>query len=257
MGEAAHIGIAASLAAGAMTGLGGALIAVAGAPDPRRQNLLIGFAAGVMIAAAFASLILPAFVQLRGGGASLIAAAASVLVALWIGAAAMAWLGTWSDAIAARGRLWPAAPHERRIALFVLAITLHNLPEGMAVGLAFMGAGPELGWATMLAIGLQNIPEGLAVAALLASLGWSRARCVAAALATGLVEPLGAAFGVTVAQASAASLPWALGMAAGAMLYVVAAEIIPHTRRQIAHGSATPALMAGLVLMLVFDLSLS
>lgn len=257
MPEAALTGIAASSLAGAMTGLGGLLVAASGAPDARRQNLLVGFAAGVMIAAAFASLILPAFTQLREGGASLIAAGASVLIALWLGAAVMARLGVWSHRLAAQGRYWPAAPDERRIALFVLAITLHNLPEGMAVGLSFMGGDPQLGWGTMLAIGLQNIPEGMAVAALLASLGWSRARCAAAALATGLIEPLGAAFGVTIAGASAAILPWALGLAAGAMLFVVAAEIIPHTRRQIAHGSANPALMAGLALMLALDLTLS
>lgn len=257
MPDAALTGIAASTLAGAMTGLGGVFVAVSGAPDVRRQNLLIGFAAGVMIAAAFASLILPAFAQLRGHGASLAAAGVSVGIALWLGAAVMAWLGVWSDALAAQGRFWPAAPDERRIALFVLAITLHNLPEGMAVGLSFMGGDPRLGWGTMLAIGVQNIPEGLAVAALLASLGWSRTRCAAGALATGLIEPVGAAFGVAIAGASAAVLPYALGFAAGAMLFVVAAEIIPHTRRQMAHGSASPALMAGLALMLALDLTLS
>ncbi|WP_066529032.1 ZIP family metal transporter [Erythrobacter sp. CCH5-A1] len=257
MADAALTGIAASTLAGAMTGLGGVFVAASGAPEARRQNLLIGFAAGVMIAAAFASLILPAFAQLRGHGASLVAAGVSVGIALWLGAAVMAWLRVWSDALAAQGRFWPAAPDERRIALFVLAITLHNLPEGMAVGLSFMGGDPQLGWGTMLAIGLQNIPEGLAVAALLASLGWSRTRCAAGALATGLIEPVGAAFGVAIAGSSAAVLPYALGFAAGAMLFVVAAEIIPHTRRQMAHGSASPALMAGLALMLALDLTLS
>lgn len=257
MAQAALIGIAASGLAGAMTGLGGLLVAVSGPPDPRRQNLLIGFAAGVMIAAAFASLIVPAFLQLRDGGASLMLAGASVALALWLGAFAMSRLGLWSEALAERGAAAWSGIEERRIALFVAAITLHNLPEGMAVGLGFMGSDPQLGWATMLGIGLQNIPEGMAVAALLASLGWNRTRCAAAALATGLVEPFGAAFGVAVAGASAAILPWALGFAAGAMLFVVAAEIIPHTRRQMAHGSATPALMAGLALMLVLDVTLA
>jgi ZIP family zinc transporter len=255
MTQAALLGIVASGIAGAMTGLGGLFVAVSGPPDPRRQNLLIGFAAGVMIAAAFASLILPAFAQLRLGGASLVTAGTSVAVALWLGAFAMSRLGLWAEALAERGGAWIAGIDERRIGLFVAAITLHNLPEGMAVGMSFLGEDPQLGWATMFGIGLQNIPEGLAVAALLASLGWSRARCALAALATGLVEPVGAAFGVAVAGASAAILPWALGFAAGAMLFVVAAEIIPHTRRQIAHGSATPALMAGLALMLVLDVT--
>ncbi len=256
---AALTGIAASLLAGAMTGLGGLLVAVSGPPDARRQNLLIGFAAGVMIAAAMFSLILPAWMQMRGGGASPLFASLCVTAAVWLGALAMGQLGEGAGRLAARAAL--PAPLERvedrRIALFVLAITLHNLPEGMAVGLSFIGSDPALGWATMLGIGLQNIPEGMAVAALLASLGWSRMRCAAAALATGLVEPLGGAGAVAIAGASAAILPWALGFAAGAMLFVVAAEIIPHTRRQLAEGSATPALMAGLALMMVLDVTLA
>lgn len=258
----ALLGMAASLAAGAMTGIGGLAVAGRGAPDPQRQNLLIGFAAGVMLAAAVFSLIVPAWVQLRAEGASLPYASLVVVAAVWVGALAMHQLGIGSEALAAR----VGAPErrggedERRIALFVLAITLHNLPEGAAVGISFMGGDVRLGAATMLAIGLQNIPEGMAVAALLASLGWSRTRCALAALATGLVEPMGGAFAVALAGVSAAVLPCALGFAAGAMLFVVLAEIIPHTRRQ-AHsagiGSATPALMAGLALMMVLDLTLS
>ncbi len=191
MAEGALFGVAASLLAGAMTGLGGLVVAGSGVPDPRRQNLLIGFAAGVMIAAAVFSLILPAFTQMRGGGASLAYASLGVVAAVWVGALAMGRLGLWAERLAARGLL-PAqvgSIDERRVALFVVAITLHNLPEGAAVGLSFMGDDPSLGWATMLGIGLQNVPEGMAVAALLASLGWSRARCAGAALATGLAHP--------------------------------------------------------------------
>jgi ZIP family zinc transporter len=259
----AFLGIAASLLAGALTGVGGLLVAASGTPDARRQNLLIGFAAGVMIAAAVFSLILPAYEQMLGQGASLPWASLGVVAAVWLGALAMGRLGGLADRLAERGRL-PArlgavlgAAEERRIALFITAITLHNLPEGAAVGISFMGGDPSLGFATMLGIGLQNIPEGMAVAALLASLGWSRTRCAAAALATGLVEPLGGALAIGLAGLSAAILPWALGFAAGAMLFVVVSEIIPHTRRQIAHGSATPALMAGLALMMVLDVSLT
>ena len=265
--SAAFLGIAASLLAGAMTGIGGLLVAASGAPDERRQNLLIGFAAGVMIAAAIFSLILPAFAQMsdqmQGGTASLAMAGLGVLAAVALGALVMGRLGVFAEALAAGGRLPDrlgaalGAADERRVALFVLAITLHNLPEGAAVGMSFMSGDAALGWATALGIGLQNIPEGMAVAALLASLGWSRARCTLAALASGLVEPLGGALAVTLAGVSAAMLPWALGFAAGAMLFVVVSEIIPHTRRQIAHGSATPALMAGLALMIVLDVTLS
>ena len=153
-----------------------------------------------------------------------------------------------------------AVRRARRIALLIIAITLHNLPEGAAVGLSFLSDDPALGFATMIGIGLQNIPEGMAVAALLATLGWSPMRCAIGALASGLVEPFGAAVGVSIASVSDAVLPWALGFSAGAMLYVVVAEIIPRTRRaarETGQVSATPALIAGLVLMMVLDVTLS
>lgn len=262
MTDIAILGVVASLLAGAMTGIGGFLVAVGETPDLRRQNLLVGFAAGVMIAAAVFSLILPAFEQAQGGGTSPAVAAAGVLAAVCLGAAVMSRLGAGIDALAARGLVpaklgtWPAEPDRQRIPLFVIAITLHNLPEGMAVGLGFMSGDARLGWATALGIGIQNIPEGMAVAAVLATLGWSRARCAAAALATGLIEPVGGALGVAIVQASSAALPWSLGFSAGAMLFVVMTQMIPETSRRIEHGSATPALMAGLALMMVLDLSL-
>lgn len=260
MAEAAVIGVAASLLAGAMTGIGGWLVVMLGAPDERRHNLLVGFAAGVMIAAAFFSLILPAITQAQAGGASLWLALAGVILAVWLGAAAMARMGYGIDQLAARGLMpagfWPTADADQRIVLFVIAISLHNLPEGTAVGLGFMSGDNQLGWATATGIGIQNVPEGMAVAALLATLGWSRTRCAVAALATGLVEPVGAAIGVAVVQASIAILPWVLGLSAGAMLFVALAEMLPHLRRRIEHGSATPALMAGLVVMMFLDLSL-
>lgn len=262
MADSALMGLAASGLAGAMTGLGGLAVGFGGAPDERRQNLLVGFAAGVMIAAAFFSLILPAIDRAQVGGASFGVALAGVLAAVAFGALGIAWLGGALERAALRGGLpFPgssiaAEAARRRVLLIVLAITLHNLPEGTAVGLSFMSGDPDLGWATMLGIGLQNIPEGMAVAAVLATLGWSRACCALAALATGLVEPVGGALGVGIVQGSAAALPWALGLSAGAMLFVALAEMLPHARRRIAHGSATPALMTGLAVMMVLDISL-
>lgn len=263
MADSAFLGLWASLLAGAMTGIGGLVVGFGGAPDERRQNLLVGFAAGVMIAAACFSLILPAIVRAQGGGASFGAAVLGVLAAVLLGALAIAWLGGVLKTLAVRGGGGPAFAAEpfdaeqRRVILIVLAITLHNLPEGTAVGLSFMSGDPQLGWATAFGIGIQNIPEGMAVAAVLATLGWSRLRCGVAALLSGLVEPVGGALGVGIAEASSAALPWALGCSAGAMLFAALAEMLPHTRRRIEHGSATPALIAGLVLMMVLDSSLS
>jgi ZIP family zinc transporter len=263
MADSAVLGIAASLFAGALTGLGGWLVSAFGAPDEKRQNLFIGFAAGVMIAAAVFSLIVPAIMRAQLAGASLVAASARVLAAVMLGALGIAQLGRFIDtaalhrlATAGRGSGLAPDPERQRVILIVLAITLHNLPEGMAVGLGFMAGDPQLGWATMLGIGIQNIPEGMAVAAVLATLGWSARRCTLGALASGLIEPVGGALGVGIVAASSAALPWVLGFSAGAMLFVALAEMLPHARRRIAHGSATPALMAGLAVMMVLDISL-
>jgi zinc transporter, ZIP family len=262
MSEAAALGIAASLLAGAMTGIGGLLVATGGPPDERRQNLLMGFAAGVMIAAAFFSLIIPGIRHAEMAGMSRAAAATGMIGAVTLGALVLAQLGRTVDVLARRrfgqpgSATWLEDAHQRRVLLFVVAITLHNLPEGMAVGLSFMSGDPSLGWATALAIGVQNVPEGMAVAAVLATLGWNMTRCTLAALATGFVEPLGGVLGVGIVQATSAALPWMLGLSAGAMLFVVMAEMIPATSRRIEHGSATPALMAGLAFMMVLDVSL-
>lgn len=267
MADSAILGLAASGVAGAMTGLGGLAAGFGGMGDERHQNRLVGFAAGVMIAAAFFSLILPAIAKAQLGGASLQTAIAGVLAAMSLGALAIAWLGGALERLAVRGA-WPAHPsaslrgaaasggENRRVVLIVLAITLHNLPEGTAVGLGFMTGDPELGLATMLGIGIQNIPEGMAVAAVLATLGWSRTHCTLGALATGMVEPVGGAIGVGIVSAASTALPWVLGFSAGAMLFVALAEMLPHARRRIEHGSATPALVTGLALMMVLDLSL-
>lgn len=262
MANWALIGIVASLLAGAMTGIGGGIVALGRAPDMRRQNLLMGFAAGVMIAAAFFSLIIPGIVLAQRAGQPPWTATASVAAAVWFGILAMGCLSRAVNSAAQRRTVRQMLGHRPdqsahlRAALAIAAITLHNLPEGMAVGVSFMSGDPRIGLTTAVGIGVQNIPEGLAVAAVLASLGWSRWRCAALALCTGLVEPIGGAIGVGLAQISYAVLPWALGCSAGAMLFVVAAEILPHVRRRIEHGSATPAVMVGLAVMMFLDLSL-
>lgn len=267
MADPAILGIVGSLAAGTMTGLGGAIVLLSGPPGEKRQNLLMGFAAGVMIAAAFFSLIIPGIEQAQAAGSSRHVAAAMVIGAVLLGALAMAHIGQGIEVLA-KARLMPAglaprdghaslgAAEHRRIMLFVIAVTLHNIPEGTAVGVSFMSGDIQLGWATALGIGIQNVPEGMAVAAALATLGWSRMRCATAALATGLIEPVGGSIGVAIVQVSTAALPWALGFSAGAMLFVVMADIIPGVSRRIEHGSATPALMAGLAIMMFLDVTL-
>jgi ZIP family zinc transporter len=139
--------------------------------------------------------------------------------------------------------------------LFILAITLHNFPEGMSVGVAY-GDRPATGLALTLGIGLQNLPEGLAVAAALLRDGFSRARAFWIALLTGLVEPVGGLFGATTVSLSDALLPWALAFAGGAMLFVISGEIIPETHQEGKEHYATFALVIGFIVMMLLDVTL-
>ncbi len=251
-------GTLASLIAGAATGLGAAPMLLIRRLTDRWQDTLLGFAAGVMLAASFFSLIIPALDIVEHSGHSRSSAALTVLTAVLLGAAVL-WL------------INRTVPHEhfipqahsplhaaklRRIWLFVLAITLHNVPEGLAVGVGFGGGDLAQGRTIALAIGLQNMPEGLAVAASLIGLNYRRSVAVGVALLTGLVEPLGGLLGAAATSLSQPLLPWGLGFAAGAMLFVISNEIIPETHRQGHETMATGGVMVGLAVMMYLDVTL-
>ena len=223
-----------SLAAGLMTAVGAAPMLVVKRPGQQTQSVLLGFAAGVMLAASFFSLIMPGVEVLQTGGASRGWAAGTMAAAVLIGATVIG----------------------RRIWLFIIAITLHNFPEGAAVGVSFGGGDLHQGLATTFGIGIQNMPEGLAVSAAMASLGYGRIAAFAAALASGLVEPVGGLIGAGVVGALPGALPWGLGLAAGAMIYVVTAEIIPETRERSTGDGSMIGLMIGLVGMMFLDIAL-
>lgn len=251
-------GTAASTAAGLATGAGALPVLAIPSISQKVESGFLGFAAGVMLAASFFSLILPGLEAAARSGAGPAWSAALVGAAILLGALTLQGINRY-------------APHEhfiigpnrgamtstlQRIWLFVIAITLHNVPEGLAVGVSFGGGDYANGSATALGIGLQNIPEGLAVAVSLASVGYSRGFSFLAALATGLVEPVGGFVGIAAVTYAAPLLPWGLGFAAGAMIWVVSSEIIPETHREGRQSAATVALMAGLVLMLFLDWTL-
>ena len=254
-------GTLASLAAGLATGVGALGIFAVREVGGRTRDLMLGFAAGIMLAATFFSLLAPALEAAEGRGASAFSAAATVAGGVVLGALALAVLhalvphqhlsGTEPGA-----REGPLRPELRRIWLFVLAIALHNLPEGMAVGVGFGGGDTARGVALMLGIGIQNVPEGLAVAAALAAVGYRRSTAVWVALATGLVEPIGGLVGAAAVTIAAPMLPAALGFAAGAMLFVISGEIIPETHRADSAKHATWALLFGFVVMMMLDVSL-
>ncbi|MEQ9608892.1 MAG: ZIP family metal transporter, partial [Kiloniellaceae bacterium] len=153
----------------------------------------------------------------------------------------------------------PKGPHienVRRIWLFVIAITLHNLPEGLAVGVGFGGGDIDNGIALAIGIGLQNMPEGLAVAVALLTLHYSKGQALLVALLTGLVEPLGGLIGVGAVTVAASLLPWGLAFAAGAMIFVIRDEIIPETHRKGLENHGTAGHMVGLVVMMFLDVVL-
>lgn len=246
-----------SLCAGMATALGAIPVLVMRRPSDQQQNLLLGFAAGVMLAASFFSLILPAIEVARAQGARPAVASMQVAAAVLLGAVAIANLNKWLPPLDSLGLGPPgiaASTSARRIWLFVAAITLHNFPEGMAVGVSFGGGDFDAGRVTALGIGLQNIPEGLAVAVALTSIGYGRVAAALVAAATGLVEPVAGLIGVSVVTIAQAFLPWGLGLAAGAMIYVVSSDIIPDAHARITGGGrVTTGLMIGLAAMMFLD----
>ena len=253
------IGFGASLAAGLMTGAGALPVLFRRTPAQTVEDALLGFAAGIMLAASFFSLISPGLSyaeEILGLGHA--AAALVVLAAVLVGAAALHLLNRhMPHEHFVSGREGPDTETVRRVWLFVLAITLHNLPEGLAVGVGFGGGDLSAGATLATAIGLQNAPEGLAVAAALASLGYGRVRSVLIATATGAIEGLSGLAGVALVTISQPLLPMALGFAAGAMLLVISAEIIPETHRSGHENAATAGLMLGIVVMTFLDTALA
>ncbi len=251
------LGLLGSGAAGAMTAVGAAPALFGRTLSVRAQDALLGFAAGVMLAASFFSLILPGIEHAEEQHGSRVLAALVAAAGVALGAGFVALLNaTVPHEHFVQGQQGPEAKSIRRIWLFVLAITIHNLPEGLAVGVGFADGEIASGASLAIGIGLQNAPEGLAVAAALRSIGYSPVRAFLIAALTGLAEPIAGTAGAFAASLSEVLLPWALTFAAGAMLYVISHEIIPETHRNGHENGATLGLVIGLVTMLVLDVSL-
>ena len=223
----------------------------------KTEDCLLGFAAGMMLAASAFSLILPglaAGAELlghKGLGAGIVVAGMTLGVLLMLG------LDRFTPH--EHDKSGPCGPgHERcgRVWLFVFAIALHNLPEGMAIGVSFAQNDLSVGLPLTIAIALQDIPEGLAVALALRGANFSPGKAVLVAAASGLLEPVGALLGVGLSSGLALAYPMGLGLAAGAMIFVVSHEVIPETHRNGHQTPATLGLMAGFALMMVLDTTL-
>ncbi|APL94590.1 ZIP family metal transporter [Sphingobium sp. TA15] len=244
-------GTTASLLAGAATGLGGLPLLGIGRSALRYQGAMLGFAAGVMLAASFFSLIVPAVGILDRQGVGSWPAAGTVAVAVLVGGLLLLALSRFS-----LERFTTAEGLDRighRIWLLVAAITLHNAPEGLAVGVSFARDAGGEGYATALGIGIQNIPEGFAVGSALA-LRYPPIWAFAGALASGLVEPVFGALGAALVHRYAMLLPIALCLAAGAMISVVMDQIAPELGED--GQSAQASLLVGLAVMTCLDIAL-
>jgi ZIP family zinc transporter len=257
-------GLVGGVVIAALNLLGASLVLVWRDPSERAMDGALGFAAGVMLAASFTSLIVPGIETYSDGNPL------PVLLGVLLGAVFL----DRSDGLVPHahyllsGRRRPDAANpsesvpidDERLAgvvLFVLAITLHNVPEGLAVGVGF-GSG-DLGTAIplMLAIGIQNVPEGLAVSVAAVNAGLDRRAYAAfAGIRSGVVEIPLAVLGAYAVGAVSTLLPYAMGFAAGAMLFVISDEIVPETHTKGHERIATLGTILGVVVMLYLDVSL-
>ncbi len=249
-------GVGGGFVAAAATAAGAIPALIGRSMTQRTADTMLGFAAGVMLSASYFSLILPGIDVAETMFGSLWIAAMVAAVGIALGAGFVAWLNAvLPHEHFLTGREGGDAAALARIWLFVLAITIHNFPEGLSIGVAF-GADRANGLSVMTGISLQDIPEGLAVAVALVGQGYTRRRAFLVTMATGLVEPVGALLGATAVSVSSALLPWGLTFAAGAMLYIISHEILPETHRNGHQNRATAGLIFGLILMMFLDVTL-
>lgn len=250
-----------------VTALGAATVVFFKSPNPKALNLMLGFASGVMIAASFWSLLQPAIERAEASSSGLPAYVVATLG--FLSGAVFMW---GSDKIVSFSRKRTdnaqGKPNERlnRIIMLILSITLHNIPEGLAVGVAFgaLQGGSHnmesfMGAVTIaVGIGLQNFPEGAAVSIPLRREGYSRKKSFLLGQASGLVEPVAGVIGAMLVVYVEAILPFALSFAAGAMILVAVHELIPECQQnqKAQPYTATMGIVTGFAVMMLLDVML-
>jgi ZIP family zinc transporter len=246
-----------------VTALGASLVFFFKTIRRRVLNAMLGFASGIMIAASFWSLLAPAIEMAKGGAApAWLVAALGFLgggLFLFLVDKLLPHLHIGQDRSKAEG----VKTSWQRSVLLVLAITLHNIPEGLAVGVAFGAAAygipsASVAGAVVLAIGigLQNFPEGAAVSIPLRREGFSRTKAFLYGQASGIVEPIAGVIGALAVGAMRTMLPYALSFAAGAMIYVVVEELIPEAQQNGSTDVSTAGCMIGFAVMMILDVAL-
>jgi len=248
----------------AVTALGAAVVFTAKDISRRVLDVMLGFAGGVMIAASYWSLLAPAIEMSQGKS-----------IPAWVPAVAGFLLGgiflRGIDKVLPHLHLgFPTSEAEgvktswRRSTLLIMAITLHNIPEGLAVGVAFGALAADLPSATLgaaialaIGIGIQKFPEGLAVSMPLRREGLSRWRSFWYGQLSGLVEPIAGVIGAAAVIVARPILPYALAFAAGAMIFVVVEELVPESQRGGNTDFATMGAILGFVVMMILDVAFS
>ena len=248
--------LAATLGTWFVTALGAATVIFFSSPQPRRMNIMLGFASGVMIAASFWSLLQPAIQRAEEAGS--VPAWFVATVGFLLGALFM-----WgSDKIVTLAR---RNTENRRIIMLILSITLHNIPEGLAVGVAFGALKDGFTTQTLMSavsvavgIGLQNFPEGAAVSVPLRREGYSLKRSFLLGQASGMVEPVAGVLGALLVVSVEVILPYALSFAAGAMVLVAVHELIPECQqhKDVHPYCATMGIIFGFATMMLLDVML-
>ncbi|NVM74425.1 ZIP family zinc transporter [Duganella sp. SG902] len=224
----------------------------------RSYDAALGLGGGIMLAATSFSLVLPALAASRAGGAGAIDASLTVGGGILLGMALVMLLGhlVQSDRVLQDANA--RAPQAMtRAWLFVAAVAIHNLPEGVAIGVGYGGVDAAKAHTLATGIAIQDIPEGLVVALALRAVGYGRAFSALLGAVSGLVEPLGAVAGALLIEASTAFLPWGLAGAAGAMLYVICHDVVPEAQRHGHCNTAAGSLVVGFIVMMVLDTALS
>lgn len=250
-GKIVVIGFVASILAGLATGVGALPALWFKNISDNLFNSMLGGAAGVMLAATAFSLLVPGLeygnTMWTGKGIYVVS------IGMIIGALFLNYADKQLPHIHFDSLSETQFNSLKKIWLFIVAITIHNFPEGMSVGVSFGTGDMHNGLVLAGAIALQNIPEGLAVALPLVGLGFNKWKAVGIATLTGLVEPVGGLLGITMVTIFEPILPIAMGFAAGAMLFVISEEIIPETHSKGRSRCATFSLMGGFILMMMLD----
>ena len=242
-------GFLAALGAGLVTGIGGLCIFLKKRYLKAEINQFLNLAAGVMLAASFFSLLVPSMEDIIGQGDDIYEEALSYVAAVF-GGVLLVWI------------LNLVLPHEhnamghhgphfdlRKAWLFIIAITLHKLPEGLAVGVAYGAESLTNPLSLVIGIAAHNIPEGLTIAISLIGAGYSRLKAAGTAFLIGLVQPLGALLGLVLMNISFNIVPYGMALAGGTLLFVVVNEILPETYGYKETNKSAAAVFLGFILM--------